>query len=54
MEEEFNIIKSYPLIGNFMAYQLVTDINYSDVVNWTEDEFTVAGSLSLRGKKSAL
>ena len=29
MEEAFNIIKSYPLIGNFMAYQLVTDINYS-------------------------
>ena len=33
MEEAFNIIKSYPLIGNFMAYQLVTDINYSEVVN---------------------
>lgn len=49
MEEAFNIIKSYPLIGNFMAYQLVTDINYSDVVNWREDEFTVAGPGSLRG-----
>ena len=32
MEEAFNIIKSYPLIGNFMAYQLITDINYSNVV----------------------
>ena len=41
MEEAFYIIKSYPLIGNFMAYQLVTDINYSNVVNWKEDEFTV-------------
>ena len=51
MEEGFNIIKSYPLIGNFMAYQLVTDINYSDVVNWKEDEFTVAGPGSLRGIK---
>jgi len=51
MEEGFNIIKSYPLIGNFMAYQLVTDINYSDVVNWREDEFTVAGPGSLRGIK---
>ncbi len=51
MEEAFNIIKSYPLIGNFMAYQLVTDINYSDVVNWKEDEFTVAGPGSLRGIK---
>jgi len=51
MEEGFNIIKSYPLIGNFMAYQLVTDINYSDAVNWREDEFTVAGPGSLRGIK---
>ena len=51
MEEAFNIIKSYPLIGNFMAYQLVTDINYSDVVDFSEDEFTVAGPGSLRGIK---
>lgn len=51
MEEAFNILKSYPLIGNFMAYQLVTDINYSEVVNWKEDEFTVAGPGSLRGIK---
>ena len=51
MEEGFNIIKSYPLIGNFMAYQLVTDINYSDTVDWREDEFTIAGPGSLRGIK---
>lgn len=51
MEEAFNIIKSYPLIGNFMAYQLVTDINYSNIVNWQENEFTVAGPGSLRGIK---
>ena len=51
MKEAFDIIKGYPLIGNFMAYQLVTDINYSDAVNWREDEFTVAGPGSLRGIK---
>ncbi|MBE6157946.1 MAG: hypothetical protein E7160_04050 [Firmicutes bacterium] len=51
MEEAFNILRSYPLIGNFMAYQLVTDINYSDVVDFSEDEFTVAGPGSLRGIK---
>lgn len=49
MEEAFYMIKEYPLIGNFMAYQLVTDINYSDVVDWREDEFTVVGPGSLRG-----
>lgn len=51
MEEAFNIIKSYPLIGNFMAYQLITDINYSNVVNFSEMEFTVAGPGSERGIK---
>ena len=51
MEEAFNILKRYPLIGNFMAYQLITDINYSDIVDWKENEFTVAGPGSLRGIK---
>ena len=49
MREAFEILKSYPLIGNFLSYQLVTDINYSEVVNWREDEFTVAGPGSIRG-----
>ena len=51
MEQAFKIIKSYSLIGNFMAYQLITDINYSNIVDWKEDEFTVAGPGSLRGIK---
>ena len=51
MENAFNILKSYPLIGNFMAYQLVTDINYSNIVNWSEHEFTVAGPGAIRGIK---
>ncbi len=51
MEEAFNILKSYPLIGNFLAYQLVTDINYSEVTNFSEDEFCVVGPGSLRGIK---
>ena len=49
MKDGFEILKSYPLIGDFMAYQLVTDLNYSDIVNWREDEFTVAGPGSSRG-----
>ncbi len=49
MKEAFDILKSYPLIGNFLAYQLVTDINYSDVVNFKENEFTVVGPGSKRG-----
>ncbi|MCL1929635.1 putative DNA base hypermodification protein [Candidatus Saccharibacteria bacterium] len=51
MEDAFNILKSYPLIGDFMAYQLVTDINYSNAVDWSENEFTVVGPGSKRGIK---
>lgn len=49
MEDLFNILKDYPLIGDFMAYQLATDINYSDVVNFPEDTFTIAGPGAKRG-----
>lgn len=51
MKEAFEILKSYPLIGDFMAYQLVTDINYSEVTDFTEHEFTIAGPGSKRGIK---
>ncbi|MBO5476815.1 MAG: hypothetical protein J6A15_03555 [Clostridia bacterium] len=49
MEEVFNIFKSYPLIGDFMAYQLATDINYSNAVNFGENTFTIAGPGAKRG-----
>ncbi len=51
MEEGYKILLNYPLIGSFMAYQLATDINYSDAVNWSENEFTVAGPGAQRGIK---
>ncbi len=48
-EEVFNILKSYPLIGDFMAYQLATDINYSTVTNFDENTFTIPGPGAARG-----
>lgn len=48
-EQAFTLIKSYPLIGNFMAYQLTTDLNYSDFYNWDNNSFTVVGPGSKRG-----
>jgi len=49
MKEGFELLKSYPLIGDFMAYQLITDINYSDVLNFSESEFTIPGPGAIRG-----
>jgi hypothetical protein len=49
LEEIFHIIESYPLLGKFMAYQLATDINYSEVINFDENSFTIAGPGAERG-----
>ncbi|MFM6039851.1 MAG: nucleotide kinase domain-containing protein [Sphaerospermopsis kisseleviana] len=49
LEEIFHILASYPLLGKFMAYQLVTDINYSEVVDFDENSFTIAGPGAERG-----
>jgi hypothetical protein len=43
----------YPLLGRFMAYQLAIDINYSPLVEFDEDEFTVPGPGAERGIRKA-
>ena len=48
-KQAFDIIVAYPLIGNFLAYQYVTDLNYSGYFNWDDASFTVAGPGSKRG-----
>jgi hypothetical protein len=50
-EQVYSKIKSYPLMGNFMAYQLATDLNYSEVVDFSENDFTTIGPGSIRGIK---
>lgn len=48
-EAVFQIIQKYPLLGKFMAYQLATDINYSEIINFDENSFTIAGPGAERG-----
>jgi len=43
MQEVFEILRSYPMIGDFLAYQLATDINYSKITNFSEMDFAVPG-----------
>lgn len=43
MADLYNVLLSFPLIGTFLAYQYATDLNYSDVFDFSEDEFVVAG-----------
>lgn len=43
MEQGFKLIRAYPMVGDFLAYQFITDINYSNISDFTEMEFVIAG-----------
>ncbi|MGH2532370.1 MAG: nucleotide kinase domain-containing protein [Thermomicrobiales bacterium] len=47
--ELFRLLIQYPMIGPFMAYQLAIDINYSELTDFDEDEFTMPGPGAERG-----
>lgn len=43
MQEGFEMLRAYPTIGDFLAYQFITDINYSELTNFGEMDFVVPG-----------
>lgn len=43
MNDAYNLLLTYPTIGEFLAYQYVSDINYSSLTNFSEMEFVKAG-----------
>lgn len=45
----FDLIRRYPTIGDFLAYQYVTDVNYSTVTDFEEMEFVVPGPGAIDG-----
>jgi hypothetical protein len=45
----FNLLHAYPLFGNFMSYQTAIDLNYSELINFDENDFVKAGPGALRG-----
>ena len=49
MQQAFELLRSYPMIGNFLAYQLITDVNYSEICNFSEMEFVMPGPGALDG-----
>lgn len=49
MRAAFDLLRSYPSIGDFLAYQFVTDLNYSTVIDFSEMEFVVPGPGALDG-----
>lgn len=49
MRDAFVLLRSYPSIGDFLAYQFVTDLNYSTLTDFSEMEFVVPGPGALDG-----
>jgi hypothetical protein len=49
MADAFTLLLSVPSIGPFLGYQFATDLNYSTLTNFSEDEFVVAGPGALDG-----
>lgn len=45
----YDVLHTFPLMGDFMSYQMAIDINYSSLVNFSENEFTQAGPGAVRG-----
>lgn len=43
MKSGFDILKNIPTFGDFLAFQYIIDINYSEAVNFSEMDFVVAG-----------
>lgn len=43
MQEGFEQLRAYPTIGDFLAYQFITDVNYSEISDFSEMDFVVPG-----------
>lgn len=49
MSQAFEILLTAPSFGPFLAYQYLTDLNYSEILSFDESEFVVAGPGALDG-----
>lgn len=53
LREVFELLRSYPLMGDFMSYQIAIDLNYSELLPYSENDFTQPGPGAIRGLKKA-
>jgi hypothetical protein len=51
LEQLYNLLLELPTIGPFLAFQFAIDINYSELVNFNEMDFVVAGPGAKDGMK---
>ena len=51
LAELYRLLRGYPLVGDFMAYQFSIDVNYSEYTDHSENDFTQPGPGALRGMR---
>lgn len=51
LSDVFDYLRGCSFIGDFLAYQYAIDMNYSTVINFSEDSFVKAGIGAIRGIK---
>lgn len=49
LREVYELLLKWPMIGPFLAYQIAIDLNYTELLDFSEDEFTVPGPGAVRG-----
>lgn len=47
--EAYNLLSAYPTLGPFLAFQYTIDLNYTTLMNHSEQDFVVAGPGALDG-----
>lgn len=43
LKQVFEILREYPSLGDFLAFQFAIDLNYTEIIDFSEMEFVVAG-----------
>jgi len=43
LQKVFEILRGYPSLGDFLAFQFAIDLNYSEIIDFSEMDFVVAG-----------
>lgn len=41
--QAFSLLRGYPMIGDFLGYQFLTDLNYGPLLNFSEMDFVIPG-----------
>ena len=49
LESAYRLLRNYPCIGPFVGYQFVIDLNYSPLLQFSENDFVEAGPGALDG-----